>query len=102
MDHVKGHLDTMILATLREGEGHGYAVAAAIKERSGGVFDFPEGSLYPALHRLERGGLLSSKWSSASGRKRRVYRLTTRGRAAASTQATEWRRFASAVEAVVA
>jgi PadR family transcriptional regulator PadR len=92
----------MILATLAESEAHGYAVGQAIKGRSDGVFDLPEGSIYPALHRLERSGLLSSKWSKGEGRKRRVYRLTARGRKAVGEQRDEWRRFATAVEAVIA
>lgn len=92
----------MILATLGESAAHGYAVAQAIKGRSDGVFDLPEGSIYPALHRLERAGLLASKWSKGEGRKRRVYRLTARGRKAVGEQRDEWRRFATAVEAVIA
>jgi len=100
---MKGHLDAMILSTLVEGEGHGYAIAAEIKHRSDGVFDLPEGSIYPALHRLERAGLLSSKWSRpVEGRKRRVYKLTARGRSSVDEQRAEWRRFATAVEAVIA
>jgi PadR family transcriptional regulator PadR len=102
MREIRGHLDTMILATLAESEAHGYAVAQAIKGRSDGVFDLPEGSIYPALHRLERAGLLASKWSKQEGRKRRVYRLTTRGRKAIGEQRAEWRRFSTAVEAVIA
>jgi PadR family transcriptional regulator PadR len=102
MREIRGHLDTMILATLGESEAHGYAVAQAIKGRSDGVFDLPEGSIYPALHRLERSGLLASKWSKGEGRKRRVYRLTARGREAVGEQRDEWRRFATAVEAVIA
>jgi PadR family transcriptional regulator, regulatory protein PadR len=92
----------MILATLAESEAHGYAVAQVIKGRSDGVFDLPEGSIYPALHRLERSGLLASKWSKGEGRKRRVYQLTARGRRAVGEQRKDWRRFATAVEAVIA
>jgi PadR family transcriptional regulator PadR len=92
----------MILATLGESDAHGYAVAQAIKGRSDGVFDLPEGSVYPALHRLERTGLLASKWSKREGRKRRVYRLTARGHKAVGEQRDEWRRFSTAVEAVIA
>jgi DNA-binding PadR family transcriptional regulator len=66
------------------------------------VFDLPEGTIYPALHRLERAGLLQSGWSTASGRRRRVYRLTARGRRAVDRARGDWRRFSAAVEAVMA
>ncbi|MDQ6605365.1 MAG: helix-turn-helix transcriptional regulator, partial [Actinomycetota bacterium] len=81
---------------------HGYAVAQALKQRSGGVFDLPEGTIYPALHRLERAQLLSSAWATAAGRRRRVYQLTARGRRSVSAARRDWRRFADAVEAVIA
>lgn len=97
-----GHLDGMLLATLAQEPAHGYAIAQSLRTRSGGVFDLPEGTIYPALHRLERAGLLASDWSTAAGRRRRVYRLTPRGRRAAQGARAEWRRFAGAVEAVLA
>jgi PadR family transcriptional regulator PadR len=97
-----GHLDGMLIAIVGDGPLHGYGVAQALKERSGGVFDLPEGTIYPALHRLERAGMLGSKWSTASGRKRRVYRVTARGRRAAADSRAQWRQFSAAVEAVMA
>lgn len=97
-----GHLDGMLLAIAADGPVHGYAAAQALKQRSGGVFDLPEGTIYPALHRLERSGLLESSWSTTSGRKRRVYELTARGRRAVSHAKGDWRRFSAAVEAVMA
>jgi PadR family transcriptional regulator, regulatory protein PadR len=98
----RGQLDGMLLAILAGGPAHGYGIAQALKERSGGAFDLPEGTIYPALHRLERARLLRSDWSTAAGRKRRVYRLTgTGGRAVASAK-DDWRRFSAAVEAVLA
>jgi PadR family transcriptional regulator, regulatory protein PadR len=97
-----GHLDGMLLAIAADGPVHGYAAAQALRERSGGVFDLPEGTIYPALHRLERAGLLQSGWSTASGRRRRVYRLTGRGKRAAASARRDWRRFSKAVEAVMA
>ena len=66
----------MLLAIAADGPVHGYAAAQALRQRSGGVFDVPEGTIYPALHRLERAGLLQSGWSTASGRRRRIYQLT--------------------------
>jgi PadR family transcriptional regulator, regulatory protein PadR len=99
---LKGHLDALILATLQDGPAHGYAVIEDLKQRSGGAFELAEGTVYPVLHRLESDGLLSSAWSIAAGRRRRVYRLTRRGRAALAVQRTEWTKFAHAVEAVLA
>ena len=101
-ESLKGHLDALVLATLRGEPAHGYAVIEELKRRSGGEFALPEGTVYPVLHRLEADGLLESEWSTASGRRRRVYRLTRRGRAALAEQEGEWRRFAAAVEAVLA
>jgi PadR family transcriptional regulator, regulatory protein PadR len=98
----RGHLDGMLLAVLADEPAHGYAVAQALKARSTGVFDLPEGTIYPALHRLERAGLLASSWASEAGRRRRVYRLTRRGRREVAAARAQWRRFASAVEAVMA
>jgi DNA-binding PadR family transcriptional regulator len=99
---LKGHLDGLILATLRDGPAHGYAVIESLKQRSGGAFDLAEGTVYPVLHRLEADGLLSSAWSTAGGRRRRVYRLTRRGRAALADRRTEWTSFVNAVESVLA
>lgn len=102
MKEAKGHVDTMILAALAGGPAHGYAVAQALRERSGGVFDLPEGTIYPALHRLERAGMVSSEWSTDSGRRRRVYALTRAGHRGLAERRDEWRSFARAVEAVIA
>jgi PadR family transcriptional regulator PadR len=99
---LRGQLDAMLLAILANGPAHGYAVAQALNLRSGGAFDLPEGTIYPALHRLERAGLLQSEWSHASGRKRRVYRLTGGGGRAIAGAREDWRRFSAAVEAVLA
>src|SRR3954451_10472633 len=100
-DPVKGHLDTLVLAALRDGPAHGYGLIVRLRERSGGAFDFPEGSIYPALHRLEEAGKLESTWSDGSGRQRRVYRLTPAGEAALDEARKSWRRFASSMAAVV-
>ena len=99
---LKGHLDGLILAVVAAGTAHGYAIIEELKARSGGTFALPEGTVYPALHRLERAGLLASSWSDAAGRKRRVYRLTRRGRRELELRRDEWRSFANAVEAVLA
>jgi PadR family transcriptional regulator, regulatory protein PadR len=99
---LKGHLDALILATLQVGPAHGYAVIEELKQRSGGAFDLAEGTVYPVLHRLESDGLLSSAWSTAAGRRRRIYRLTPPAPAALAVRRTEWTTFAHAVEAVLA
>lgn len=98
---LKGHLDGLILAVLATGPLHGYAVIDALKRRSGGELDLPEGTVYPALHRLERMGLLVSSWSDG-GRRRRVYELTAKGRRELGARKNDWRRFATAVDAVLA
>lgn len=99
---VKGHLDLLLLAELDRGPGHGYALIDRLRDRSEGAFAFPEGTIYPALHRLERAALLSSAWSSRDGRRRRVYSIARRGRAALRVERREWELFAAAVERVVA
>src|SRR3954462_265311 len=96
---LKGHLDMIVLAALSAaGPAHGYAVIQEIRRRSGGAFDLPEGTIYPALHRLEKAGLLASRWATPKGgRKRRVYSLTPRGRRALVTHRATWDRFTDAV-----
>jgi DNA-binding PadR family transcriptional regulator len=101
-ESLKGHLDALVLAVLRDEPAHGYAVIEQLKQRSGGAFDLPEGTVYPVLHRLEAEGLLSSAWSTASGRKRRVYKLTRRGQSSLARQRDDWKSFANAVQAVLA
>jgi transcriptional regulator len=101
-DTLKGHLDVLVLAVLRAGPAHGYAVIESLRLRSEGAFDLAEGTVYPVLHRLEAAGLLASAWSTAAGRRRRVYRLTRRGRAELAARERDWRAFATAVEAVLA
>ena len=99
---LKGHLDALILAVLSERPLHGYAVIEELRRRSEGAFDLAEGTLYPVLHRLEADGLLTSTWYDASGRRRRVYRLTRRGRAVLARRRQEWAGFVVAVDAVLA
>lgn len=98
---MKGHVDLLLLSTLRGGPLHGYAVVEQLRGRSEGAFDLAEGTVYPALYRLEAGGLLSSSWTKAAGRKRRVYELTKRGHGELAKSRDEWKAFAHAVEAVV-
>jgi DNA-binding PadR family transcriptional regulator len=92
----------MLLAILKSGPLHGYAIVEEISRRSEGEFDLAEGTIYPALHRLEEGGLLSSSWEVVSGRRRRVYALSHSGVEAVRERAASWRTFRSAVDAVFA
>lgn len=101
-ESLKGHLDALLLAVLARGPLHGYAVIEELGRRSDGALALPEGTVYPALHRLEAAGLLTSEWSTAEGRRRRVYDLTRRGRRELGTRRGEWRAFVGAVEAVLA
>jgi PadR family transcriptional regulator, regulatory protein PadR len=101
-DALNGQLDPLILATVAGGPAHGYAILQELKTRSGGAFDLAEGTIYPALHRLERDGLLSSDWSTETGRRRRVYKITRSGQAALRRRRQEWTAFSRAVEAVFA
>jgi PadR family transcriptional regulator len=100
-ERLKGNLDLLLLSVLAVGARHGYAIISALRDRSGGTFDLPEGTVYPALHRLEDAGLLASSWADVNGRRRRVYGLTDRGAAALAAEQAEWRRFAVGVQAVV-
>jgi DNA-binding PadR family transcriptional regulator len=98
---LKGHLDGLLLATLADGPRHGYAVIEALRSGSGGQFDLPTGTVYPALHRLERAGLIAGSWSADTGRRRRSYTLTKAGRGALDSQRSQWRQFSGAVSAVL-
>jgi PadR family transcriptional regulator PadR len=100
-DTLKGHLDMLLLAIVEETPRHGYAVIEELRRQSDDAFDLPEGTVYPALHRLERAGLLSSEWADVGGRRRRVYRVTAGGRRALGEKHKEWLQFASAVQRVV-
>ena len=98
---LKGHLDALVLAAVEYSPGHGYEIIQRLRRRSDEVFRLPEGTVYPALHRLERDGLVKSRWTVANGRRRRVYRLTRSGEEALAVRRLEWKTFARAVEAVL-
>lgn len=98
---LKGHLDALLLAVLEPGPQHGYAVIEALRVGSGGALDLPTGTVYPALHRLERAGLITSDWQTVGGRRRRAYHLTVTGRAALREQRAVWDRFSAAVTALL-
>lgn len=101
-EQLKGHLDLLLLSVLTAGPAHGYEIIGALRDRSDGVFDLPEGTVYPALHRLEAAGLLSSAWSEDGGRRRRVYRVTSSGAGALRAERRAWRSFSTGIGAVIA
>jgi transcriptional regulator len=101
-DLLQGTLDLLILRTLVTGPAHGHTIAHAIERRSDDVLQVEHGSLYPALHRLEDRGWVSSFWgTSENNRKARYYRLTPTGRKQLAAQASRWDQIARAVERVL-
>lgn len=98
---LKGHLDMLVMAVIRGGASHGYVIIEKLRELSGGIFDLPEGTIYPVLHRLEERQLVSSKWVE-EGRRRRQYSLTAAGRRSLGEQRQDWAAFTRAVGAVLA
>lgn len=99
--NFKGTLPTLILEALVHGPSHGYRIAKRIKERSEGVLDFKEGTLYPALHKLENDGLVESKEGAENGRSRRYYSITDAGRRTLATDRSEWRELSRAVTMIL-
>lgn len=98
---LKGHLDLLLLAIVAERPAHGYAIIESLRDRSDGTFDLPEGTVYPALHRLEDAGSIQSYWATGASRKRRIYELTAAGREALQAKRREWSDFASGVGAIL-
>ena len=98
---LKGHLDGLLLAVLEAGPTHGYAIIDRLRSHSDGRFDLPTGTVYPALHRLERAGLVRSRWSTVGGRRRRTYELTPAGHGALGTERARWLEFAQAMASVL-
>jgi PadR family transcriptional regulator len=97
-DVLQGTLDMLILKTLEAAPLHGYAIAQSINRVSRALLQVPQGSLYPALHRLENKGLLASEWTETeSGRDAKVYRLTKKGRARLDAEVADWRRISEAI-----
>ena len=95
---VQGALDMLILKALARGPAHGYAIAQWVQQVSGEVLRVEEGSLYPALHRLEADGAIDSSWGQSDNHRRaKYYRLTARGRGQLRTETGRWRRLAGAL-----
>jgi PadR family transcriptional regulator, regulatory protein PadR len=98
---LKGHLDVLLLAVLEEEPRHGYAVKEALRDGSGGRFDLPTGTIYPALHRLEDAGLVAGSWSIVDGRRRRTYRLTAAGTKRLHADRSNWQDFSAAINGLL-
>ena len=96
-DKLRGHLETMVLSTLEQGEAHGLEILRRLEEAGCGLLRLKEGSLYPALYRLEATGAVKAVWESEShgrrGARRRIYRLTPKGHRRLDTGRVEWREF---------
>jgi transcriptional regulator len=102
IDLLQGTLDLLILKTLSWGPAHGYSIARWIEQLTGQVLQVGEGSLYPALHRLEERGWVEAEWRrSENNRRAKFYRLTTLGRSRLRTEAVTWERFVDAVAKVL-
>jgi PadR family transcriptional regulator PadR len=97
-DLPQGTLDLLILKVIALGPVHGYAIAQRLEQVSRGVVQVPEGSLYPALHRLENRGLLAADWKETeSGREAKFYRLTRKGQKQLETETDDWQRLIDAI-----
>lgn len=99
---VQGTLDMLILTHLARGPEHGFGIAERVRRASDQVLRIEEGSLYPALQRLEAQGLISSKWGiSPNNRRARYYELTPRGRRQIAVEVSNWRRLVQAIDRVI-
>ena len=99
---LHGTLDVLILKAASDGPRHGYGIARWLEERTGDALTIEEGSLYPALYRLEKKGMLASEWGrSELDRRVKLYRLTAKGRKQLERETAAWRRFATAVSTVL-
>ena len=95
---LQGTLDLIVLQTLRWGPRHGYGIAQLIRAGSSDVLQVDTGSLYPALHRLERRRLIAAEWQTSENKQRvRVYRLTDRGRRQLEAERSRWQRITEAI-----
>ena len=102
LDLLQGTLDLLVLQTLRWGPRHGYGIAQAIRAGSGEVLQVETGSLYPALHRLEKTGAIAADWETSENRQRvRVYRLTAAGRRLLTAERSKWERLTEAIAGVM-
>jgi len=102
LDLLQGTLDMLVLKVLAREPLHGYAIAQRIGQISRALLQVPQGSLYPALHRLENRGLLTATWAETdTGRAAKIYRLTRRGRARLDREVADWRRLSEAIQLIL-
>ena len=102
VDALRGSLDLLILKTLSLSAMHGWGISQRVQQMSDGEFAMNQGSLYPALQRLEKDGLIASEWGvTDNNRQARYYRITAAGRRALSREVESWKRFAAALDAVL-
>jgi PadR family transcriptional regulator PadR len=102
LDLLQGTLDMMVMRTLLAGKANGYEIAKVIERASDDVLDVDHGSLYPALYRLEKNGLIAGKWElSSTNRRARFYRLTAAGRKQLTLERSKWEQMAAAVSRVM-
>ena len=101
-DALRGSLDLLVLKTLSLASMHGWGISQRIQQISEGALEVNQGSLYPALQRLEKGGLITSAWGTTDNNRRaRYYQLTAAGRRALRAELESWRRFAAGLESVL-
>ena len=98
---LMGMVETLILEIISHGPSYGYEICQTAGHRSRGMFELKEGSLYPALHRLERQKLLSSCWEEAENRRRKYYKLTAAGQKALAVRRREWEQFSTSVNGIL-
>lgn len=98
---LKGNTETLLLSLLSEDPKYGYLLVKEIESRSGGYFQVKDGTIYPALHRMERGELLESSWDSSNGQTRRVYSITPKGRYFLQAMIEEWGKFCRALSLIM-
>jgi PadR family transcriptional regulator PadR len=96
----QGQLEGLVLAVLGQGPLHGYAIAAQLRERTEGMLDVAEGTLYPVLHKLEKESLIQSRWEVVNGRRRRVYARAPAAGQAVQERFERWRRLSDAIDSV--
>ena len=104
-DTLRGHLDTLILSALRRGDAHGFEILKRLEQAGSGALSLKEGSLYPALYRLEAAGLIRGDWEAAEaarrGPRRRIYRLTAKGGKRLEQAKGEWELFVRVIGGIL-
>ena len=99
---VKGNIDSLLLCLIGQRPTYGYQIIKELERRSQGYFRFKEGTLYPALHRLERAGLVHGSWQSLpSGQQRKYYRITDKGRESLAEKTRQWQSFLAAMNCII-